>query len=190
MPNYEELYYAARNKFNSAVNSRNEARKKKNAWTSQKNAKYRELATHKASLLKNAGKKALLESAAKKCASILASDGPFLQMKTNLGRARDEYIAILESDEGVADIYAIYEDDINRTEGDLDKIHQEIQSKLNACIDQETYLNSTITKTEDAISTLTSNVKKAEADEAYAQRQVNTYYTTMQEYKRKWENGE
>ena len=93
MPNYEELYYIARNNYYQAIENRNAIRRNTSELQGRKNALTRELSEKQASLSAIRQKKSLVQDALNKCRDILNNE--FSTMKVDLTRTSEEYKKIV-----------------------------------------------------------------------------------------------
>lgn len=187
MPNYEELYYIARNNYNQAVNDLNYIRRTTNDLQTRKNNLVHELGEKRSALSGLKQKVSLLEKAEKKCNSIINDEFP--DMKKYVQSTSDEYKKIIESDKGVADIQSIYSSDIQSTQNDLNNILTDLSSKRKNLEDQVDNKQQEVTNCSDQLWTVSYQLNNV-GSEFYAQMRVNNYYAQMQEFYRKWINGE
>jgi len=187
MPNYEELYYIARNNYYQAIENRNAIRRNTSELQGRKNALTRELSEKQASLSAIRQKKSLVQDALNKCRDILNNE--FSTMKVDLTRTSEEYKKIISSDKGVADLSTIYSSDLSSTKSGLETIISDLERALRDLEGQETSAQNEVTSCSNDLSSVTSQLSNV-GDEAMAQRQINNYYTEMKEYELRWQNGE
>ena len=187
MPNYEELYYIARNKYYQAIDERNDIRRKTCELQERKNALSRELGEKQTVLSQIQQKKPLIQDALNKSKNI--SNDEFDMMKNGIQHISEEYKKIIASDKGVADISAIYSADITNTKTDLDSITSGLERILRELEDQETNAKNEVTRCNSELATVTTNLNHV-GSEAAAQREINYYYAEMKEYELRWQSGE
>lgn len=186
MPNYEELYYIARNNYYQAIEDRNAIRRNTSELQSRKNALTRELSEKQASLSAIQQKKSLVQDALNKCRDIINNE--FSVMKGDLARTSEEYKKIIFSDKGVADLALIYSTDLTSTKKGLESIVDDLERSLRELEGQETSAQNEVSRCNNELSIVTTQLSNA-GDEAVAQRQINNYYTEMKEYERRWLMG-
>lgn len=187
MPNYEELYYATRNKYYQAVENRNNIRRTTNELQGKRTSLINELGQKKAALAAARQKVAIVEEAENKCRSIINDQFP--SMKKYVESTSAEYKKIITSDKGVADIQTIYSSDIQSTQNDLNSILSGLEQKRKALEAQATEAQQAVNNCNNQLNTVSSQLNNV-GSESYAQTQVNNYYAQMKEYQRKWQNGE
>lgn len=187
MPNYEELYYIARNKYNQAVEDRNRIRKDTTELQGKKSTLTRQLSEKQTALSAIQHKKGLVQDALNKCQHILNNEYP--AMKKDVQNTSQEYKKIITSDLGVADLQTIYASDLQSTLNDLNSIIAELDHALKNLESQEGTAQSEVNNCSSELNNVTSKLNNV-GSESNAQRLINTYYTEMQEYKTKWQNGE
>jgi len=187
MPNYEELYYIARNKYNQAVEDRNSLRKNIAELQGRKDTLNRELGEKQATLLAVQQKKVLIQEALKKCDKIIENEYP--AMKRDLQSTSDEYKKIIISDKGVADLFSIYSGDIESTYSNLESVSSEFKRFLNDFEQQEKNAQAAVTNCANELNNVKNSLNNA-GNESQIQRQINNYFTEMKEYESRWLNGE
>lgn len=187
MPNYEELYYIARGKYNQAVEERNRIRNNTIELQSQKNRLTSLLAEKQSALKTIQDKKSLIQDALDKCRHILDDEYP--KMKKDLQMTGEEYKKIITSDIGVADLELIYSTDFQSTMNDLNSIVTELNRILKNLESQETTAQNDLNSCNSELSTVTSKLNNV-GSEASAQYKIDTYYAEMKEYEIRWQNGE
>lgn len=185
MPNYEELYYTARNKYYQAIEEKNYIQRTSSELYGRKSNLQNELSQKQNSLRKNLDKLATVQDAENKCRSII--DNEFLAMKRSIQQLSEEYKKIISSDIGVADIGNIYADDISRTNNDLQNILIELERSRKSLEEQVSSAKQDIDNCNNELSDVSRQLNNV-GSVAYAQSQINTYYAQMKEYQRKWEN--
>ena len=186
MPNYEELYNIARTKYHQAIENKNNIQRTSSELQSRKNSLSRELSQKQEQLREAKNKLALLQETEDFCKAIL--NGEFETMKKSVQRTAEEYRKIISSDQGVADIQAIYAGDINSTQNDLNTILEELSRKRREIEEQVTNSQNSVDQCNNEIRNVSSQLNQV-GDLGYAQRQINNYYAQMKEYQRKWESG-
>lgn len=187
MPNYEELYYIARGKYNQAVEERNRIRNDTIELQSEKNRLTSLLAEKQSALKTIQDKKSLIQDALDKCQRILDDEYP--NMKKDLQRTGEEYKKIITSDMGVADLESIYSTDLQSTLNDLNNIITELNRILKDLESQETTAQSELNNCNSELSTVTSRLNNV-GNESSAQYWIDTYFAEMKEYEIRWQNGE
>lgn len=187
MPNYEELYYIARNNYNRAIENRDAIRKNASELQGKKTTLTRELGEKQSALVAIQQKKLLVQEAFDKCKHILENEFP--TMKKDLQTTSDEYKKIISSDTGVADLSSIYSTDISSTNSNLDAVITELQARIKELEGQEATAQTAVTNCSNELTSVTTQLNNV-GSESSAQRQVNAYYTEMKEYELKWQNGE
>lgn len=187
MPNYEEMYYIARNNYNRAVENRNTIRRNTIELQGKKTTLTRELGEKQSALAAIQQKKLLVQEALDKCKHILENEFP--AMKKDLQTTSNEYKNIISSDTGVADLASIYSDDITSTSSNLEAVITELQARIKELEGQESAAQTAVTNCSNELSSVTSQLNNV-GSESVAQRQINAYYTEMKEYEAKWQNGE
>lgn len=187
MPNYEELYYIARNNYNRAIENRDAIRRNTSELQGKKTTLTRELGEKQSALAAIQQKKLLVQEALDKCKHIIENEFP--AMKKDLQTTSDEYKKIISSDTGVADLSSIYSTDISSTDSNLDAVVTELQARIKELEGQEATAQTAVTNCSNELSTVTTQLNNV-GSESSAQRQVNAYYTEMKEYELKWQNGE
>lgn len=187
MPNYEELYYIARNKYNQAVEERNRIRNDTIKLQSEKNRLTNLLAEKQSALKAIQDKKGLIQDALDKCRHILDEEYP--NMKKDLQMTGEEYKKIITSDMGVADLESIYSTDFQSTMNDLNNIVTELNRILKNLESQETTAQNELNSCNYELSTVTCKLNNV-GSEASAQYKIDTYYAEMKEYEIRWQNGE
>ncbi len=187
MPNYEELYYIARNKYNQAVEERNRIRNNTIELQSEKNRLTNLLAEKQSAFKAIQDKKGLIQDALDKCRHILDEEYP--NMKKDLQMTGEEYKKIITSDMGVADLESIYATDLQSTLNDLNNIVTELNRILKNLESQEATAQNELNNCNSELSTVTSKLNNV-GSEASAQYRIDTYYTEMKEYEARWQNGE
>ena len=187
MPNYEELYNIARNKYNQAIENRNIIRRKTNELQGRKAALTRELGEKQAALTAIQQKRTLIQDALNKCRDILSNEFP--AMKGDIQRTSNEYKKIITSDKGVADLSLIYASDINMTLNNLNSINTELEGVLRTLEEEEALAQKLVTDCNNELNSVISQLNNV-GSVASAQRQVDNYYAEMKVYEIKWENGE
>lgn len=185
MPNYEELYYTARNKYYQAIEDRNCIQRKSSELQGKKSNLQNELSQKQNSLRKSLDKLAVVQDAENKCRSII--DNEFSTMKRSIKQLSEEYKKIISSDIGVADIESIYADDIDRTNNDLQSILSELEQSRRNLEEQVSSAKQDIDRCNNELSDISHQLNNV-GSAAYAQSQINTYYAQMKEYQKKWEN--
>ena len=186
MPNYEELYYTARNKYYQAIESRNAIQRTTSELQGRRSGLINELNQRNAHLRDSRRKLALLQDAENKCRAILNNE--FETMKKHIQRTAEEYKRILSSDRGVADIQEIYSDDINSTQSDLNTVLQELERKRREMEDEVSNAQQSVDSCSGELNDVSHQLNNV-GDVRYAQSQINNYYAQMKEYQRKWECG-
>ncbi len=186
MPNYEELYYTARNKYYQAIETRNAIQITSSQLQERKFGLINELNQRNAQLKDSRQKLALLQGAENKCREILNNE--FETMKKHIQRTAEEYKRILSSDKGVADIQEIYSNDINSTQSDLNTVLQELERKRREMEEEVTAAQQSVDSCNGELNDISHQLNNV-GDVRYAQSQVNSYYAQMKEYQRKWECG-
>lgn len=187
MPNYEELYNIARNKYNQAVENRNTIRRNSSELQTRKTTLTRELEEKTSALTAVQQKIALVQNALDKAKSILQNE--FLSMRKDLQATSDEYKKIISSGNGVADLSLVYADDITNTQNNLNTIISELERLYRTLESEESQMKKAVTDCSTELSSVTSQLRNVGSESA-AQRQINNYYTEMKEYETKWMNGE
>lgn len=187
MPNYEELYYITKNKYNQAIINRDTIRRNRSALQGRKNTLLHELEERRITLNSLKQKVTILQDAENKCSSIINNEFP--DMKKYIQETSDEYKKIINSDNGVADIQSVYSSDIQSTQNDLNSILSDLSQKRKNLEDQVDAAQQSFDNCNNELNTVTNQLNNV-GSEYDAQRQVNNYYTQMQVYKTKWLNGE
>lgn len=187
MPNYEELYYIARNNYYQAIENRNTIRRNTSELQGRKSTLTRELGEKKAALSAVQQKKSLIQDALNKAKNILNNE--FSTMKSDLTRTSEEYKKIITSDKGTADLLSIYSSDIASTKSGLETIISDLERALREIEGQETTAQTEVTNCSNELTSVTAQLSNV-GDEAMAQRQINNYYTEMKEYETRWLNGD
>ncbi len=187
MPNYEEMYYIARGKYNQAIEDRNAIRRNTSELQGRKTTLTRELGEKQATLTEVKQKKSLVQDALNKCNDILSNDFP--TMKSDLLYTSDEYKKIITSDKGVADISTIYLSDITSTQNNLEEIISDLEKSLRELEDQENSAQNAAIQCNTELTSVSSQLNNV-GNEAAVQRQINNYYAEMKEYEIRWQNGE
>lgn len=185
MPNYEELYYTARNKYYQAIENRNYIQRTSSELQGRKNSLQNELLQKQNALRLCLSKLAIVQDAENKCRSII--DNEFEAMRKSIQQLSEEYKKVISSDMGVADIESIYSDDVSRTNSDLQQILSELEQARRSLEDQAASSRQDIDRCNSEISE-TSRQMNSLGNASYAQSQINTYYAQMKEYQRKWES--
>lgn len=186
MPNYEELYYTARNKYYQAIETRNAIQRTTSELQGRRSGLINELNQRNAHLRDSKRKLALLQDAENKCRAILNNE--FETMKKHIQRTAEEYKKILSSDRGVADIQEIYSDDINSTQIDLNTVLQELERKKREMEEEVSNAQQSVDICSGELNEVSHQLNNV-GDVRYAQSQINNYYVQMKEYQRKWECG-
>lgn len=186
MPNYEECYYTARNKYYEAIETRNNIRLKTADLQSSRRRLNSELNQQKTNLRKEKNKLSIVQKAEDKCRKIL--DNEFEKMKNGVQKASDEYQKIIKSDSGVANIQQIYSEDINKTNNDLQTILQELGRVRQKVEEDIEAVNNAINNSKNELNNVKHELNNT-GSYYDAQRQVNSYYYQMKYYQRKWQNG-
>lgn len=187
MPSYEELYYIAKANYNRAIENRDAIRRNTIELQGKKTTLTRELGEKQTALAAIQQKKLLVQEALDKCKSILENE--FSTMIKDLQTTSDEYKKIISSDTGVADLSSIYSTDILNTRSNLGAIIMELETRIKEFEGQETTAQTAVTNCSNELSNVAIQLNNVGSESA-AQRQINTYYTEMKEYKAKWQNGE
>ncbi len=187
MPNYEELYNIAKNKYNQAVEERNNIRKNTAELQGKKGTLTRQLSEKQSALSAIQQKKGLVQDALSKCQRILDNEYP--NMKKDVQTTGEEYKKIITSDLGVADLQTIYASDLQNTLSDLNTIISELNRILRDLNSQESTAQTDVSTCSSELNTVTNNLNNIGSESA-AQRMINIYYTEMKEYEIKWLNGE
>lgn len=187
MPNYEELYNIARNKYNQAIEDRNAIRRNKSELQGKKNTLTRELGGKQATLVAIQQKKLLIQEAVNKCKSII--DGEYPAMKRDLQSTSEEFKRIISTDRGVADLSSIYSSDISSTQSNLNAIFGELNGLLSNFSEQERVAQASVKTCINELSTVSTQLNNV-GNEYEAQRRINSFYTQMKEYESRWLNGE
>lgn len=186
MPNYEELYYTARNKYYQAIEDRNYIQRTSSELQGRRSSLQNELSQKQNTLRQSMNKLAVVQDAENKCRSII--DNEFAAMKKSIQQLSEEYKKVISSDMGVADIENIYADDISRTSSDLQRVLNELEQARRSLEDQVSSTRQEIDRCNNDISDVSRQLNNV-GSAAYAQSQINTYYAQMKEYQKKWENG-
>ena len=186
MPNYEEMYYIARNHYYEAIEERNAIRRRTSELQAQKATLTRQLGEKQEALTKVQEKKALVQDSLNKSKDVL--DNEFPAMKSDLLLTGEEYKKIITSDQGVADLSTIYADDLANTKSELESIISDHERALRNLEEQETAAQNAVTSCSNELNSVTSQLNNVGSESA-AQRKINNYYTEMMEYKNKWLNG-
>lgn len=187
MPNYEELYYIARNKYYQAIEERNTAQRRISELQAQKSRLSRELSEKQVNLSAIQEKKAMIQEVHDTCGGILNNEFP--TMNKDLLSTSEEYKKIISSDSGVADLASIYASDISGTKNGLEAAKSEIGSALKALEEQVDTAQKEITSCNSELESVSAQLRTA-GDPAAIQWKINSYYTEMKEYERRWMNGE
>lgn len=187
MPNYEELYYIARNKYNQAIEDKNEIRRRSSELQGEKSSLTRQLNEKQSALVEIQKKKLLVQETLKKCQAVI--DNEYVSMKTDLQSTSDEYKKIISTDTGVADLFSIYSSDIASTQSNLNSILEDFKRILNDYEEQERAAQSAVTTCSNELASVSNQLNHV-GNEAEAQRRINNYYTEMKEYEARWQNGE
>lgn len=184
MPNYEELYYTAKNKYNQAVENVNYIRHTSSELQNQRNNLSRELNQKKDMLVQESNKLSVVQDAEKKCSSIISNE--FSVMKTSIQKLSEEYKKVISSDMGVTDIGNIYQEDINKTDSDLNGTLHELQQAKIKLEEQISSLKKDINNCSNELNDTNRRLNSL-GSSTYAQFQVGFYYAQMKEYQKKWE---
>lgn len=187
MPNYEELYNDAKNKYNQAVSEKSSIRTKSGQLQTQKVELERQLSQKRTALSNIQKKQAAVDAVITKVNKIQSEQFP--AMKKGLKNASEAYADVLSADSGVANLLNIYDTDITATNNNLNQIHTEMTRILNALNAEEKTAKNEVKKYNDDLN----NVKKqinGLGSEAAAQIKIDFYYTEMKTYEVKWLNGE
>lgn len=187
MPNYEELYYIAKNKYHQALDNRDTIHRNANTLKERKKTLIYELEEKRNTLTSVKQKVTLLQNAENKCRSIINNE--FSSMKKYVQNTSNEYKKIISSDEGIADIYSIYSSDIQSTQNDLNSILSDLSQKRKNLEDKVNTAQKAVNNCSNELNTVSNQLNNVES-EYYAQVRANNYYAQMQEYRRKWLNGE
>lgn len=187
MPNYEELYYITKNKYEQAIINRDAIRRNTVTLQERKKRLVHDLAENLRSLTALQQKVAILQEAESKCNSIINSEFP--EMKRYIQEASNEYKKIINSDQGVADIQSVYSADIQSTQNDLNLILSELSQKRRELEEQVATAQSNYNGCNNELNTVTHQLNNT-GNVYEAQRQVNNCYAQMQLYRSKWMNGE
>lgn len=187
MPNYEELYYITRNKYNQAFEDRNAIRRNAAEFQEKKNALTRELSEKQSVLREIQQKKVIIQETLDKCKDVLSVEFP--SMEKDIKSTSEEYKKIIVSDKGVADLFAIYSTDISDTKSNLISIITELERILRDTEEQEITAQHELNNCNNELSFVTGQLKSL-GSEAAIQRQINNYYAEMKVYEFKWKNGE
>jgi len=186
VPNYEELYYSAKNKYYRALEDKNNIRRKTSELQGKKSTLTQKINQKSSELTALKHKVQLVQEAEEKCASV--KDNEFQTMKRDVQYLSNEYKKIINSDKGVADIQSVYSSDIQNTQSDLENIlldlrnkRKDLENKVNTAQQELNNYNSELSSVNREMSSVGS--------EYYAQQQANCYYSQMKEYERKWKNG-
>lgn len=183
MPNYEELYNIAKQKYNNAVSSKNALQSKLNSLNNQKNSLLLSLETKKDNLLKIQEKKAKVVCVLSKVDSIL--DKEYSVMKSRVELAGSDYIEVINVGVGnVANLSGIYDSDFTSTKTNLDSIRSEFQSIKNTLDTQEQEAQTAVNNCKSEIDSVNSQINNA-GSISTAQWYVNMYYSEMKEYERR-----
>lgn len=187
MPNYEELYYIARNKYTQAIEDRNTIIKNTSELQGRKKTITDELGEKQNALKAVQQKKKLVQDALDKGKDILNNE--FTAMKEDLMCTSEEYKKNITSDKGVADLSAIYSSDITDTKRDLELIIFELDKNLGELEEQETDAKNAVKQCNEELASVSTQLSNV-GSESSAQRQINNYYAEMKEYEIRWQNGE
>lgn len=187
MPNYEELYYIAKNKCDQAILNRDAIRRNTATLQSTKCSLARELEEKRSALGSLRQKVEILKDAENRCNSIINDE--VSGMKRDIQEVSNEYKKIISSDKGVADIQLVYSTDIQNTQNDLDVVLTDLSQKRKALEDEVNTAQQAYDNCNNEFNSVTHRLNNV-GSESEAQRQVNTYYAQMQLYKTKWLNGE
>lgn len=186
MPNFEELYYTARNKYYQAIEAKNNIQRRTSELQGRKSGLISELGQRSTHLRDAKRKLALLQDAENKCRAILNDE--FETMRKNIQRTAEEYKKIISSDKGVADIQEIYNEDINSTQNDLNAVLQELERKRKDAENEVAGAQQSLDQCNNELNDVSRQLSNT-GSVWYAQSQVNNYFAQMKEYQRKWENG-
>ena len=187
MPNYEQLYYLARSKYYQAIEDRNTAQRRASELQARKNTLSRELTEKQSALSAVQQKKAMIQETLDTCNSILNNEFP--AMKNDLNQTSEEYRKIIESDQGVADLAAIYASDVTDTKSRLDAAGADLNRILKELEEQASTIQKEITDRNNELASVSSQLRTV-GDVNALQCKINNYYTEMKEYERRWQNGE
>lgn len=187
MPDYEELYNDAKQKYFNAIDERDTLRKNKKNLEQQQSQLSKELNQKQNNLNNAQGKKKLIKEALDKCKNILENE--FKEVKNNIGSASKEYLKIISADTKVADINSIYDSDFKKTENALSNIKTDLNSKLKTLETEEQKANKEVSDCQNKLNSVNTSLKNV-GDEWYANRKVDSCYTQMKTYEQKWLNGE
>lgn len=187
MPNYEELYNDARNKYYQAIENKNNMQRASSELTSQRNSLINEINQKQSQLRSVKYKVLLLQNAENYCASILGNE--VKTMKASIQATSDEYKKIITSDKGIADIQAVYSGDIRSTENDLNSVHGQLKSKRKNMENEAERLQKSINQCSSELNSVSSRLNNTTMNTWAAQSQVNGYYVQMKAYQKLWENS-
>ena len=187
MPNYEELYYTARNKYYQAVENRNQINRRTEELTGRQNSLRQALGRDMARLRDLAHKLSLVQDAERQCAQVKSNYFP--PVKSIIANVSSEFKSILSSDRGVADIESIYSSDIHNTQSDLDSTAENLASVRRALESELNGVQQSVNNCNNELNSVSSQLRNV-GDSRLAQAQANNYYAQMREYQRRWQNGE
>jgi len=187
MPNYEELYYIARNKYYQAIEERNAVQRKTAELQAQKSVLSQGLSEKQANLSAIQGKKAVVQDVLDTCSGILNNEFP--AMNKDLLSTSDEYKKIVTSDSGVADLATIYASDIAGTKNGLEAAKSEIQHALKVLEEQMEAVQKEIATCNSELESVSAQLRTVGNVNAIQWR-INNYYAEMKEYEQRWMNGE
>ena len=187
MPDYEELYYIARNKYHQAIEDRNVFRRNMDEWQGERTVLIWELEQKQSALSVIRNNIMLFQEAISECRNILNNE--FCDMKKNIQDTSIEYKKIFKSDYGVADIQLIYSSEITNTQADLNAVCSELDKKIKELENKEMEANRAVNDCSSALNRVISNINHA-GSEAAVQNRINNFYTEMKEYEFRWLNGD
>lgn len=187
MSDCEESYYYYREKYNDAVENRTHQERicsECEMDIARLSTDVDTLRAQKRELERNIG---LLEFAETKCRSIL--EQPFARMTAALSEASEEYRKIFSSDTSVADLSAIYSDDITCTKQDLEYILAELANKKSTFQTESDNCQRQIDNEGRELDDARRKLSQARGEKNTYLRQEAHYNTQMEYYYKKWMAG-
>ncbi len=187
MPNYEEMYYISKRNYENAVSEKNMIRSKASELNGEKSKLIKELDEKNKALADIKNKLVVVRAAHDKCIEII--NGEFEGMKKDLNQTGTEFKEIFQTDEGVADLSEIYSEDITNTNNDLNNISESLKRSIKQLEADEQAFQNAVNQYSQNLNSVNAKIKNL-GDDVSAQKRAETYYVEMQEYKKRWQNGE
>jgi chromosome segregation ATPase len=185
MPDYESLYYSAKNHYDDALDYRYTLQNEISDLENSKRSYENDLDNKQDQLTALKNKKSLIKDALKNAKQIESDE--FSDMKSSIKTAGSAYKTFVVTDSTAADLESIYSSDVTTSKSNLDTVITNFEKYNKDYDDKIDDKKREIKQCKENLSNVKSKLRSKYSDQASNNRSIDYYYAEMQHYKKKWQ---